>query len=64
MMIQRPYRFESFTSDLIEEFAAFHAGPAAGQPLPEFQLATTDGGSVGKGSFRGKPLLIAFGSFT
>lgn len=47
------------------EDMSFRTGPRPGEPMPDFELLTTDGGHVRKEDFVGKkPLLLTMGSFT
>jgi hypothetical protein len=60
-----PYRFPHYRRELLREYASFHGGPEPGEPLPEFDLPTTDGGRVRKSDFTGRrPLFLSFASIT
>ncbi len=59
------YRYPHFKRELLMEDASFDGGPSPGEPVPYFDLPTTDGGRISKGDFVGeRPLLLVFGSFT
>ena len=59
------YRYEHFDRDVFLGDLRFRTGPAPGEPFPDFDLETTDGGRVRKADFTGKkPLLMVFGSVT
>jgi hypothetical protein len=59
------YRYPHFRRELMMEDRQFTGGPAPGEPMPEFDLPTTDGGHVRKRDFVGqRPLLLTFGSVT
>lgn len=59
------YRFPHFKRELMLEDLRFHSGPQPGQPMPDFELTTTDGRQIKKSDFVGlKPLLLTFGSVT
>ncbi len=40
------------------------AGVRPGDPAPDFALPSADGGTVRLSSFRGRPVLLHFGSYT
>lgn len=59
------YRYAHFKRELIVEDTGFTGGVRPGDPMPDFDLTTTDGGSVCKADFVGRrPLLMVFGSIT
>lgn len=59
------YHYEHFKRRLLMEDMSFRTGPRPGEPMPDFELLTTDGGHVRKEDFVGKkPLLVTMGSFT
>jgi peroxiredoxin len=59
------YRYPHFKRQLLAEDSAFERGPSPGEPMPDFELATTDGGRVSKNAFVGeRPLLLVFSSYT
>ncbi len=59
------YRFDHFSRRRFVSDLAFRGGPAAGRPLPDFDLPTVTGGRVRKSDFAGgRPLLLAFASLT
>jgi peroxiredoxin len=62
------YRYPHFKRRLMIEdtaFGSYRGGPSPGEPVPDFDLPTTDGGRVRKSDFVGRrPLLLTFGSIT
>jgi hypothetical protein len=60
------YRYEHFTTKrLLQDIRFGKSTPRQGEALPEFDLATTDGGRVTKTDFVGdRPLLLILGSIT
>jgi hypothetical protein len=58
------YRYPHFKRELLGEDSSFVNGAAPGQPLPDFDLPTTDGGRLRKRDLLGKPLLLILGSYT
>ena len=59
------YRYPHFKRELIVEDMGFGNGPEPGEPMPDFDLPTTDGGRVRQSDFVGHgPLLLTLGSFT
>ena len=60
------YRYEHFTTKrLLQDIRFSRSAPRQGDALPEFDLATTDGGRVNKTDFVGdRPLLLILGSIT
>ncbi len=59
------YRYEHFKREVLKGDLSFRAGPLPGEPFPDFDLETTDGGRVRKADYVGsKPVLITFGSVT
>lgn len=59
------YRYERFHRELLAHDMAFEAGPAPGEPFPDFTLPTAGGGQVRKTDFVGnRPMLMVFSSFT
>jgi hypothetical protein len=59
------YRYAHFQRAVLAEDMNFRGGPRPGDPLPDFELPTTEGGSVRRSDFVGRrPLLIVFGSIT
>ena len=58
------YRYPHFKRELLGEDSSFTGGAAPGQPLPDFDLPTTDGRHLRKRDLLGKPLLLIFGSYT
>ncbi len=59
------YRYPHFKRQLLIEDLAFRRGPSPGEPMPEFDLPTTEGGRIRKSDFVGqRPLLVTFSSVT
>ena len=59
------YRYDHFSRELLMEDMAWRGGPEPGEEMPDFHLATTDGGRVRKSDFVGmRPVLLSFGSVT
>jgi hypothetical protein len=59
------YRYPHFRRALLVEDMSFHAGPKPGQPMPDFELATSDGRVIRKQDFvGGSPMLLTMGSIT
>lgn len=59
------YRYDHFKREVFWGELSFKSGPAPGQPFPDFDLETTEGGRVQKADFVGKrPVLITLGSVT
>lgn len=59
------YRYPHFHTRLLIDDMSFRTGPRPGEPMPDFDLPTTDGGRVQKSSFAGRiPLLLTMGSVT
>jgi hypothetical protein len=59
------YRYRHFKRGLLREDMAFARGPRPGDPMPDFDLPTADGGRIRKQDFVGRePLLMTFASVT
>ena len=59
------YRYAHYDREVLLGDLRFRTGPAPGEPFPDFDLETADGGRVTKSEFAGKkPLLMVFGSVT
>jgi hypothetical protein len=59
------YRYPHFDAHLMREGMRFRAGPHPGEEMPDFDLATVDGGRIAKSDFTGRvPLLLTMGSVT
>jgi hypothetical protein len=60
------YRYRHFTFDTLIEEMYFAAGsPAPGEPFPDFDLPTTDGGRICKNDYVGRrPMFMVAASFT
>lgn len=59
------YRYPHFKRQVMFADLAFAGGPVPGQPMPDFDLPSTDGGRVRRRDFAGEqPLLLTFGSVT
>ncbi|MFU8865611.1 MAG: redoxin family protein [Rhodobacterales bacterium] len=64
MNIKR-YAYEHVSSEVLSEDMQFKdTAPKAGDPLPEFDLPTADGGHLRTGDLIGQPVLLVTGSFT
>ena len=59
----REYNFDMFKPSMAH-FDYFKTTTHAGEPAPDFTLATTDGEEVTLSKLRGKPVMIEFGSIT
>ncbi len=65
MATKTEYRFPRFRRELLMHDFAFEGGPRPGEPFPDFDLLTTDGGRVAKSGFVGdRPLFMVFASVT
>lgn len=58
------YGYEHFHTRLLLDDMKFHGGPKPGEPIPDFDLPTTDGSRVQTDDFAGRPVLITMGSTT
>lgn len=59
------YLYPHFQRELMMEDSRFHGGPRPGEPFPDFDLPTTDGGRIRGSDFVGRqPLLLSFSSVT
>lgn len=59
------YRSAHLQHEMIEEEMGFHGGPVPGEPMPDFELPTTDGGVVRKSDYIGRiPVLMVMNSIT
>ncbi|MFP4600979.1 MAG: TlpA family protein disulfide reductase [Persicimonas sp.] len=59
------YRYPHFKRELLMEDMSFGGGPSPGEPMPDFELPTTDGDTIRKSDFVGdRPLLLTVGSIT
>lgn len=59
------YRYRRFTPGVVlGELRALGTALAPGEPLPQFSLPTIDGGRFDTAEHAGRPMLIAFASFT
>jgi hypothetical protein len=58
------YQYDHFRRELMYKDLSFHGGPAPGEPLPDFNLLTTEGDRRLKSEFHGRPLLLTMGSIT
>ena len=59
------YRYPHFKRELLMEDMGFSAGPPLGEPMPDFDLPTTNGGRIRKSDFVGeRSVLLIIGSFT
>jgi len=64
--LTEPYRFNEISAAAtLRTFAGFGDAPEPGEPLPDFDLMTTDGRRVRKAEFVGRrPLLVSFASLS
>lgn len=64
--LTEPYRFNEISAAAtMRAFSGFGEAPEPGEPLPDFDLMTTDGRRVHKADFAGRrPLLISFASLS
>lgn len=61
-MVYRPAHLQH---EMLEEDMGFRGGPRPGEPMPDFELPTTDGGMIRKGDYIGRiPLLMIMDSIT
>ncbi len=59
------YRYPHFKREYLMADMAFEGGPSPGQPMPDFDLPTTEGDRLRKSDFDGRrPLLLTFASVT
>lgn len=59
------YRFSRFDREVLTEDLDFHGGPKVGEPMPDFELRTSDDLYVRKSDYVGRrPLLLTFASIT
>ena len=58
------YRYEHFRRELLSEDASFTHGPRPGEPFPDFDLPTTEGGRLSKHELAGGPFALIFASVT
>ncbi|MGI9038318.1 MAG: hypothetical protein ACR2GQ_05610 [Gemmatimonadota bacterium] len=59
------YQFLHFKRSMLLADISFKSGPAPGEPFPDFDLDTTDGGRLTLEDLRaGGPTLMVLGSFT
>lgn len=60
------YAYPRFRRPLLFEDMGFHGGPRPGEPFPDFDLPTADGGRVARSDFvsRQQPMLMVFASYT
>ena len=64
-MTEETYNYDSFRRSMVQEDMGFRGGPRPGEPAPDFDLPTVDGGRFRLGAHRGsRPVLIEFGSIT
>ena len=64
-MTRVSYRYPHFTRGILREDMAFRGGPRPGEPMPDFDLATVDGGRLRRRGFVGRlPLLLICTSIT
>ena len=59
------YRPAHLQHEMIEEDMGLHAGPRPGDPMPDFELPSTDGGIIRKSDYIGRiPMLMVMNSIT
>lgn len=58
------YGYEHFRKELLKEDSSFSHGQRLGEPLPDFDLPTVDGGRLRKRDLAGQPFVLIFASFT
>ena len=58
------YRYEHFRKELLQADASFSHGPRTGEPMPDFDLPTLEGGRLRKRDLAGQPFVLIFASFT
>lgn len=63
--MQESYNYENFRRSMVMDDMTFRGGPGPGDPAPDFELSTVDGGSFRLGPYQHKkPVLVQFGSIT
>lgn len=60
----RDYRFPRFRRQLLAHDLAWEGGPPPGEPFPDFNLTTLDGGTLRRDDLLGEPFLMVFASYT
>lgn len=59
------YRYDHFSREQLRGEDSFQSGPGPGQPFPDFDLQTLDGGRLSREDILGgRPTLFTLGSFT
>jgi hypothetical protein len=58
------YAFHRFTRRSLREDMFFHGGPRPGEPFPDFDVATAEGGRLRKEDLRGRPFVVITSSLT
>ncbi|MBM3219553.1 MAG: hypothetical protein FJZ38_12910 [Candidatus Rokubacteria bacterium] len=58
------YNYDTFRRHMMKEDMHFGGGPKPGEPAPDFDLPTIDGGRFCLSAHRGRPVLIEVGSIT
>lgn len=64
VFLGRPYNFPDWRPTAEERHYFQYETPRAGEPAPDFTLATLDGGEVTLSALRGAPVVMEFGSIT
>lgn len=64
-MTKAQYAYEHVSSEILSEDMQFgETAPKPGEPLPEFDLETVDGGQLRTSDLTGRPVLLVTGSYT
>jgi hypothetical protein len=58
------YAYNHFTRRSLREDMRFHGGPRPGEPFPDFDIATAEGGRLRKEDLRGRPFVVVTSSLT
>jgi hypothetical protein len=59
-----PYRYQHFERESMQGDLKLRPSPGVGDPLPDFDMLTTDGQRVRSQDFRGRKLFITFAAVT
>lgn len=64
-MPDEPYNYDTFRRSMMKEDMHFQGGPGPGDPAPDFDLPTVDGGRFRLSAHRlQRPVLLEFASIT